>query len=108
MSLVNQPPHFFAALLALGMFALATFGSGPKVKSTALILMRVGFAILLVSGLVLLFTLPFSLWVLVKSAGGLVLFWGLDTIARGKGGTFHWVLVGGIAAVGLAIAYLLI
>lgn len=106
--MINQPPHFFAALLALAMFALATFGSGEKLRSTAVTLMRVGFAVLLLSGAYLLFTLPFSLWVLIKSGGGLVLMWGLDTIARGKGGTIHWVLVGGIAAVGLTIAYLLI
>ena len=105
MSLINQPPHFFGAVFTLVMFALAVFGKGQALKKTSLMLMRIGFIIMVLSGVYILFTVPFSVWVLIKSLGGFFLFYLMDAIARGKGTTVYWGLLLVTAVAGLTIAY---
>ena len=108
LAIINQPPHFFSALLVIICFLLAIIPRNARVKKTAHYVLYVGYALIIISGCYLFITLPFSLFVLIKSVGGLCLVAMAEAIVRGKGSKVIWASLLIVAAVGLAIAYFLI
>jgi len=108
LSIINQPPHFFSALLVIVSFLLSTFSKNSRVKKVAHYVLYVGYALILISGCYLFITLPFSLFVLIKSVGGIGLVVMAEMIVRGKGSKIVWTLLLMVAVVGLAMAYFLI
>lgn len=108
LSLINQPPHFFSALFVIVCFLLATFSTEGPVKSISHKLLYLGYVCIIVSGISAAMSVPFSIWVLIKSVGGLGLVALAEIITRGKGNALIWGLLLGIAAIGLTIAYFLI
>ncbi|QOX80946.1 DUF1516 family protein (plasmid) [Trichlorobacter lovleyi] len=107
-ALINQPPHFISALVVIVSFILAAFSGNAGLKKFAHGILYLGYALILISGCYLLFTLPFSIFVLIKSVGGVCLVVMAEMIVRGKGSGLIWTLLLLTATVGLAIAYFLI
>ncbi|ACD97403.1 DUF1516 family protein [Trichlorobacter lovleyi] len=107
-ALINQPPHFFSALLVIVSFLSAAFANQQSVKKFAHKVLYVGYALILISGCYLFATLPFSSFVLIKAVGGVGLVVMAEMIVRGKGSTLIWTLLLVTASAGLGIAYFLI
>lgn len=110
-ALINQPPHFFSALLVIACFLTAVFSKNEKFKKPAHGLLYLGYVLMIITGGVIFATLPFSIFVLIKSVGGLALIVMAEILVRQKGGTgtrIIWALLLVTATAGLAIAYFLI
>jgi hypothetical protein len=107
-SLINQPVHFFSALLVIGSFVTVMFTHNDTIKKYARNLLFLGYALILISGGILFAKLPFSIFVLIKSVGGVGLVIMAEILRRrlaGRNTIVIWALMLATAVIGLTIAY---
>ena len=104
----NTPFHFLAAGLTLVLAGIAAFSADEKRKAQFRLYTQIGFALVVLTGLYIWLIVPFSLPVLVKSLGGLVLFYVILRIIQEPKKPLWWILFGAIALVGLSLALFLI
>lgn len=107
-NLINQPLHFFYALSVVASFLIAVFHRNEKVKIVTHRVLYYAFALAFVSGATLVFTLPFSSFVLIKAVFGVGVIVMAEMILRNKGSKLMWTLMLSTSTVGGGIAYFLI
>jgi len=101
----NTPFHFVFSALELAAFLGALLVKEDKTKERFVLAMKIVFALVLISGVVVWFLVPFSAALLVKSVGGIVLFWVMLQIVEEPQSVLYWALFIGIAVVGLGLAF---
>lgn len=122
--LINQPVHFFSALLTIGSFLTVMLTNSDTIKKYARCPLFLGYALMLISGGIMLFANPgfslfgkefvkpeFSIFVLIKSVGGVALIIMAEILRRhlaGRNTIVVWALMVATAAIGLTIAYVFI
>jgi choline-glycine betaine transporter len=106
--LVNQPMHFFAALYVIVLFVFVVFYKNEKISEFSHHILYVWYAIIILTGIFIVSTIPFSVFVLLKAVSGLCLIALAEMIIQGKNSKLIWTFLLITAACGLGIAYFLI
>lgn len=102
----NTPIHFGIAGVMIGLFIWATFFAKDKEK--AMNIMKIWFVFVLLSGCYVWTLVDFSIPLLIKSVGGIALFWFLLQIVRNPKSKLFWSLAIITATVGLTLAFTMI
>ena len=100
----NTPLHFIFAGILLVAFLVTVFKLNKEERPKGLKVMHILFVPVLLSGIYVWTLVPFSLPLLVKSVGALVLYWLMVRIVRNPPLILNWALSGAIVAVGLTLA----
>jgi hypothetical protein len=101
----NTPFHFIIAGLELATFLGAVFVRDTRTKERLVLAMKVIFGLVLLTGLGVWLIAPITVPLVVKSLGGLVLFWTMLQIVRDPSKSAYWILFAAIAVVGLTLAF---
>ena len=101
----NTPVHFLIAGVMLGLFVWAAFFTKDEQQEKAIKIMKGWFVLVLLSGCMVWTLVPFSLPLLIKSVGGVVLFWVMLQIVKNPVSKLFWGLFVAIATVGLGLAW---
>lgn len=101
----NTPYHFLIASVMLVVFFIAVFTKNKDLKPKLVTAMKVIFVLLVLSGCYVWLLVPFSIPLLVKSLGGIFLFWVMLQLTKNPKSTLYWVLFVATAAVGLTLAF---
>lgn len=101
----NTPTHFIASGIGLVIFVAALLTSDDAWKQRLRTWIMIVFALQIITGLFVWTLVPFSLALLTKSLGGLVLMWLLLRLMREPSNRTFWILTVLIAVVGLALAF---
>lgn len=108
----NTPAHFIPAGLLLLTFLWTVFSLKKNEqkdnRSTGLLIMNLLFVCVLISGAYIWTLVPFSIPLLIKSVGGIVLYYIMTRIVKNRLIITNWVLMGVIATVGLTLAFTMI
>ncbi|ATB69658.1 putative membrane protein [Sulfurospirillum diekertiae] len=109
MSIMNNTPvHFFLSGIMIGLFVWATFFANEEQKVKAVKIMKVWFALVLLSGCYVWTLVPFSIPLLIKSVGGIFLFWFMLQIVKDPTSKPFWGLAVLTTIVGLGLAFTVI
>ena len=101
----NAPYHFIVAGVTLAVFLLATFVANEGIKRKLTMALHVLFLLVVASGVYFWFRVDFSIPLLIKSVGGLALFWIMHSIVKKPANWIFWALFVVTAAVGLFLAF---
>ncbi len=104
----NTPIHFGVATVMLLLFARGAFFASEAQKPLVLKIMYCWFVLLLISGCAVWALVDIDdklVPLLVKSLGGILLFWVLTEIVKKPASKLFWSLFVAIAAVGLSVAF---
>ncbi len=101
----NTPIHFFLAAIMLGIFIWAAFFTKEAQKPKARKIMMYWFVLVFLSGGAVWTLVDFSIPLLIKSVGGVLLFWVMLEIVKSPVSKLFWSLFVAIATVGLGLAW---
>ncbi len=104
----NSPMHFLFATVLIVLFIWATFYAKEEEKEKALKMMKICFVFVFISGCVIWTLVDFSIALLIKSVGGVALFWFLFEIFKNPRSKLFWLLAVITAIVGLTLAFTMI
>lgn len=104
----NSFVHFFIAGALLGLFVWATFFTKGEEQAKAVKMMKICFIFVLLSGCMIWTIVDFSIPLLIKSVGGIALFWFLLQIVKEPTSKLFWGLSVVTATVGLSLAFTMI
>lgn len=104
----NTPCHFLIAGVLLALFLWTTFFASESSKPKGLLAMHCLFVLVLISGAYVWKLVPFSIPLLIKSVGGIVLYGVMTQIVKNPKSGLYWFLFVAIATVGLSLAFTMI
>ncbi|SDZ74523.1 hypothetical protein SAMN05660420_00081 [Desulfuromusa kysingii] len=104
----NTPCHFVIASALLALFLWTTFFASESSQPKGLLAMHGLFVLVLISGCYVWTLVPFSLPLLIKSVGGIVLYGVMTQIVKNPKSVLLWSLFVAIATVGLGLAFTVI
>lgn len=108
----NTSAHFIPAGILLLTFLWTVFSIKKNEQKdnrpTGLLIMHLLFVCVLLSGAYIWTLVPFSIPLLIKSVGGIVLYYFMTRIVKNRLVITNWVVMGVIATVGLTLAFTMI